>query len=198
MDSIDFGLGNGRAYLKIDARNGTFKVRDFNGSDVSFSAATFAIDLPSLKAGWVGFPPGQGPQFVEGLSNPKPPPIGAAEFGKGVRFNIYGEDTVDALGEALGLRDVTSTAFVVRKAVAALYQQYQRECDEHPGQIPLVEVNAFETVEMKNGVACAPIFKIVGWVDRCSQLIEAAGEMLADATGSTSAVPADLDDEIPF
>ena len=64
----------------------------------------------------------------------------------------------------------------------------------HPGQIPVVAVDTFKSVTMKNGAAYAPVFNIIGWVDRCPELLDAAIEVpTGGATGAN-----ELDDDIPW
>ena len=194
MENVDFSIGSSSAYLKIDARAGAFKVRGPDDNDITFSAATFAVDMASLGTGWLAFIKGEGPRFVAGLSNPQPASIGPVDFKKGFRVNVHGKDIVEVLRKPLGVREVTSTAFVVRKEMAGLFGRYQRECGAHPGQIPVVEVSAFKSVTMKNGSAYAPIFTIVDWVDRCPELLEAANEVPAGEATEVSA----LDNDIPW
>ena len=111
----------------------------------------------------------------EDINAEQPPPVNGNEFKKGVRVNVFGSEIVETLGESLGLREVASTAIVVRQAVRDIYKAYIRERDARPGQVPVVEVRTFKSVKMKNGTGYGPVFNIIGWVDRRPEFADAAG-----------------------
>ena len=87
MSDVDFGLGSGANYLKIDARAGCFKIRS-GDDDLTFRDATFEIDLYGLETGHLCFVKGQGVIFVPGVHSPQPASIGGIDFKKGFRVNI--------------------------------------------------------------------------------------------------------------
>ena len=162
---MDFGLSSSNSVLKIDARSGCFKV--MNGDEeVTFKKIRMEMDLENLQAGWCAFIKDRGLVFHEGVKIAAPQDIDGIEFKLGVKVNVFSEDMPDDLDEVLGLREIASTAIVVRRAFRDLYQQFERQYVANPGCVPVVDVQGFTKVSMKNGTAYAPNFSISGWTDR--------------------------------
>ncbi len=117
MRDLDFGISSGGAFIKYDARAGAFKVTDAADQEVTLKALKFAVDHKSIDSGWLAFVKGEGAKFVSGLSSAKPESVGGIEYRQGVRFNVFGAEVIDALGEALGLREIASTALYQRSLI---------------------------------------------------------------------------------
>ena len=116
------------------------------------------------------------------------------DFKKGFKVNIFGTDTVEVIGEPLGLREVASTSYVVRQAVRDVHTDYRRDSVRHPGQTPVVEVRTFKSISMKNGSAYAPNFQIVDWVATRPEFGNAPSEPAVEPARPNDAV---LSDELP-
>ena len=162
---MDFGLSSANRVLKIDARSGCFKV--MNGDEeVTFKKIRMEMDLEKLQAGWCAFVKDQGLVFHEGVKIAMPELVAGNDFRLGARVNVFSEDQPEDLDDSLGLREIASTAIVVRRAFRELYQHYEQQRDANPGCVPVVDVIGFTKVSMKNGTAYAPNFTIAGWTDR--------------------------------
>ena len=189
MSDVDFGLGSGANYLKIDARAGCFKIRS-GDDDLTFRDATFEIDLYNLQTGWLAFIKGEGPRFVPDVHSPQPASVGGIEFKKGFKVNIFGTEPVDVLGEPLGLREVASTAYVTRRAMAKLHTTFWTDKNVRgQEQVPVVHVETFVASSFKNGSAYAPEFNIVSWVARRREFIDAAGSAAAAPAARPNVAP---------
>ena len=163
--NYDFGLSSQMQILKFDARSGEMKV--MNGEEeVTFKKASFDMDLEGLKTGQCAYLSGQGLIFHEGVKSSRPDPIDGQDFRPGFVVTVYSEDMPEDLDEELGLREISSTALVMRRAFSELCEEYVRERDNNPGCVPVVEVKGFKKITMKKGVAFAPKMSIIGWNDR--------------------------------
>ena len=165
---VDFGLGSRNRVRKIDARTGIFKV--MNGDDeITFKKIRMEMDLPNLETGWCAFVKERGLVFTEGVKSPKPEAVDGNEFKLGVRVDVFSEDMPEDLDEPIGLREIASTAIAVRRAFKDLYKQYEDQREANPGCAPVVDVQSFKKISMRNGPSYGPIFEIVGWTDRRSE-----------------------------
>ena len=184
---MDFGLSSANRVLKIDARSGCFKI--MNGDEeVTFRNFRMEMDLENLQAGWCAFVKDQGLVFYEGVKIAAPDPIAGNEFKLGVRLNVFSEHLPDDLEQTLGLREIASTAIVVRRAFRDLYHEFEKGRETNAGCVPVVDVTGFTKVSMRNGVAYAPNFAIAGWTDRCPEF---GGENPETASSDDKADPLD-------
>ena len=169
-------------------------------SEVAFSKANLEIDFDLVELGWLAFVEGRGPQFVEGIDAPQPEAIGRVEFKRGFKAYVFGTEDVEELGGPLGLREVTSNSFVVRQAMESLHRQAYGQSAQHPGMVPVITVDGFTAVRLKNGSAFAPNWQIAGWVDRRAEFVELSGdqEVVPNAPRPTSQPAPELSDSIPF
>jgi hypothetical protein len=103
-------------------------------------------------------------------------------------------------GDDAGPRELISTAYAVWHGIDELHDQYLATEESTKGLLPVVVLSDVKVVESANGTSHEPIFSIVDWVPRPSDLPEKG---IAPATPKPKKPkPADkrgdLDDVIPF
>ena len=171
--TIDFGLNGGGNYLKIDARAGTFKVSGPDDTTILFHNAEFVLLLDTLETGWIAYVKGEGCILNPDIAGPQPAARNGSEFKRGFRTKIVGTKPIEELGEVLGERELSSTAFSVREVMDSLYKRAQAE---RPDANPVVRVRKWQEKKMRNGSAYAPVFEIVGWQSPSDDLDEMSAE----------------------
>ncbi len=175
--TIDFGLNGSGDLLKIDARSGTFKVNGPNDTTILFRNAEFCVLFDTLETGWLAYVKGEGCILDPNINGPQPAARNGSEFKRGFRTKIVGTKLVEELSEALGERELSSTAFSVREAMGNLYKRVQAE---RPDANPIVRVSQWQEKKMRNGSAYAPVFEIVGWQERNAMPTDDLDEVLAE------------------
>lgn len=166
---IDFGLKTPKAIVKMDALQGCLKVRNSASEDVTFEIGRFVMHLSNLEVGWALFQPGEG-VVLRGTASDDPP---GPDWKLAVRVQVDGRDNVPEFDGPIGPGEICSTAYVVRCAFQELYEkQFDPVADDHPGELPTVEISGWRTVSMKNGTAHQPIMEIVDWADDKNEAAE--------------------------
>jgi hypothetical protein len=162
--------GSFTPYIKIDARAGRiFRKKNIDRgeqSDVDVTNGFKAVfDLAQVETGWALFAAGGAPVYVMGAVGDVIPPKPAADFKQAFRFNV-------ALGVELGggVYELASTAKAVIGSIDRLHTTYQAAPEAGQGKLPIVVMTGTDIVETKTPQGVnrnfAPIFAIVGWVDR--------------------------------
>ena len=175
------GNGDGGSFLpiaKYDARAGRLFRVDRNqrgdGSwqsdnvDITQPAPQFAIDMGSIEVGWLTFT-ATGPSFKLvpfGTVMPEKP---TPEHKAGFRVKLGGK----IMG---GVREFAASAKCVLSAIDELHTAFELAPEAAAGKIPLVKMSGTKPVVSKGPQATttnyAPIFEIVGWVDRLQDMGE--------------------------
>ena len=83
-------------------------------------------------------------------------------------------------------REFSSTAATLWNAIDRLHDEFERNRGKHSGKLPYVRLAKLEQVRTLLGVVFSPMFEIISWVVRPSELT-VAPEAVAD--------PADVDVE---
>jgi hypothetical protein len=186
--------------LKFDARIGTFYTQDRVFRDGEWTTEqhdvserlVLIIDLKNAQQGWFLFPKGAAPERV--LAAPDATDIGEAPSDKhqeGIRVLVRIPD------DAVGTRELMSTALGFYEGLNELHDQYVAERDEHSGKVPLCELVDCREKKLASGTTWVPEFRIVDWVDRPDDM----PLTVSPSPKPKAKVPAkrsDMDDEIPF
>jgi hypothetical protein len=197
--------------VKIDAKAGrVFRMDRLNGEDkptavdITNPPPRFAVDFGTLEIGFIHFD-ANGPDFrlapVEGT--PPEMPVEKDEKGRfkhrqGFRLKLYGKRSLD------GVRELSSTAVCVVQRIEDLYLRYKQSPEASSGRIPVVELTGFVPVvtgKVAKTTSYAPLFKIVDWIDRPSDVL---GErtvpipVLQPAKTAAQVGSVLVDDDVPF
>lgn len=178
--------------IKYDARAGRmFRVdRDSSGGtpdqvDIT-NGFTAVFDFENIEVGHIRFMAGMAPDFqLVALGQPFPAPR-SAEHKQGFRILVK-------LPSALGgdVRELASTAGVMRGAMEALHGLYEAGKAANPGLLPVVEMTSTSPVVSGKGerksTNYAPVFAIKSWVPRPADL---TAQPRGDAPAPAAAAPA--------
>lgn len=163
------------------------------------------IDIEHVQKGWFRFREAQAPDIlldVDGVPAPEPE---GENHKRGFRVSVFSTD--------LGLREFTSNSLMLKQAMKALYVDWEKEKDQHPNCVPLVEVVKDEPVTGRYGTNYRPVFRIVSWHERPETLAAevpqngnaATRAHVAPATPQRAATPAviptvdtELNESIPY
>lgn len=195
------GNGDITPFVKYDAKAGRlFRNDRSQDSSGAYSSAPVDItrsfkavmDLENLEVGWVLYAPGAAPMMhlaKAGGAYPDKPstPDG---FKKGARIIMrLGKDCGNDIRELAG----NSRAFLT--ALEKLYAAYEAGAKENPGRLPIVILKDTSPVTSGSGATKTtnyePLWEIVGWSDRPSDLTPRlkGSSAPAPAAASTTAAP---------
>jgi hypothetical protein len=170
--------------LKFDARSGSFFRVDRNSNgeveQTTIVDLKAVFDLENLQVGWIAFNAGSPPNFkmVRAGQDIGNAPSDKHRQGLRVRVRLAGDKGV--------AREFSSTAATLWNAIDRLHDEFERDRGKHSGKLPYVRLAKLEQVRTLLGVVFSPMFEIISWVVRPSELT-VAPEAVAD--------PADVDVE---
>lgn len=166
------GSGDFTAYIKFNAKAGRFYVKnpnDINGGEIEITNPRLAIDFDNIKTGWIMYADGSPPQKVwdvNGIRQPQPPAVGLAKWKEGFEVIVYGGDVIQALGDKLGLRELSSTSGSCKAGIIKAHQQYEAGRAANPGAVPVFVTTGVVPVKSKQATNYEPIFQLEKWVPR--------------------------------
>ena len=82
------------------------------------------------------------------------------------------------------------TSLHVRNAVNEIYDSWERERDQHPGELPVIATTGSEPMKDKYGTNYKPKFAITKWVPRPAGLPDKSAVDLADVWQGDLLTPA--------
>ena len=89
-----------------------------------------------------------------------------------------------------GAAEFASTSIHLSNAIKDVYAQYEAERANHRGELPVVSCTGSEAMKDRHGTNYRPIFKIVQWVERPTDLPNRSPVDAADVwRGGNGAVP---------
>ena len=169
------GSGDITPLIKFDARAGVVyrcdRIRAPDGewytSQENITGNFAAIfDLENVKTGWIAFASGGPPNFKMfpvGADIGNPP---SDQHKQGFRLHLK---LAKACGG--GVREFASTAVSTWQAIDQLHSEFEKERSRHPGQLPTVRLNGVKASKTPMGTSYVPIFEIIGWVARPTELM---------------------------
>lgn len=192
--------------VKFDARAGRwFRVdrEDGMSTPVDITNAFAAVfDLENIEVGWLAFSD-MGPDFKLAPIGQGLPPKPSDAHKQGFRIRV--KLAAPAGGD---IREFASSAKSVLGAIDVLHDEYLRGLQEHPDQLPVVRMSDTRMIQTKNPkgttTAYAPVFEIVRWVPRPTDLRSAHAGLVAPAksappaTGATKKSPPSASSSAPF
>ena len=180
--ALNFGFMNqpegGQTFLpfvKYDSRAGRMfrvdKKADGSTENVDITRSFKAlVDLENVETGWMHFAAGAAPIYALSRHDEPNPPKPVAEAKEGVRLVLQ-------LGAACGgdVREISSNAKSMLVGISDLHSAYETGLKDNPGKLPIVVLSDTKPVVTtgKNGSSTnyMPVFEIVGWAPRSSQLV---------------------------
>lgn len=180
--ALNFGFMNqpegGQTFLpfvKYDSRAGRMfrvdKKADGSTENVDITRSFKAlVDLENVETGWMHFAAGAAPIYALSRHDEPNPPKPVAEAKEGVRLVLQ-------LGAACGgdVREISSNAKSMLVGISDLHSAYEAGLRDNPGKLPIVVLSDTKPVVTtgKNGSSTnyMPVFEIVGWAPRSSQLV---------------------------
>jgi len=167
------GGGNFPPIVKWDAKAGDFIVRhreqtasgEWENDDVDIQMPVKLIaDLENLEVGWVAYVPT--PSFVMTKVGGAMPAKPTEDHKMGFRVHLYNDE--------LGLRELSSAAKTVVRALDELHDQYVAEAPANEGKVPVVEIKGGKKIKVNTPGGelsfRVPDWSIVGWTDRPKQM----------------------------
>jgi hypothetical protein len=158
---LNLGTGGTKDFVKFNSKSDKWYV----GGDQEIGRPIFIADFDNIAIGWLRFREGQVPErcIFPALDREAPKP--AEDFKKGfVVVTLYSEKFFG------GAVEFSSTSLHVRNAVNEIYDTWERERDQHPGELPVIATTGSETKKDRYGTNFKPVFAIVKWVPRPAEL----------------------------
>ena len=136
--------------------------------DISQPAPQFAVDMGSIQVGWLAFS-ATGPDFhLVPFGSPMPAKP-SSDHKAGFRVKLGGK----IMG---GVRELAASSKCVLSAIDGLHTAYEAAPEAASGKIPLVKMTGTKPITTKGPQGTttnyAPVFEIVGWVDRLPDMGE--------------------------
>jgi hypothetical protein len=146
--------------------------------DVTFPTK-FIFDFENIQVGWIAFQ-ATGPSFHLVKLGERMPAKPDDLHKQGFKLRLYSKE--------FGLCDFANSSKTVGEVVDVLHDQYLRECKQHEGKVPVVEIKGTNKVQIKSkeGVKTyrQPVWAIVSWIARPEAMdekkIEEAKAIVAD------------------
>jgi hypothetical protein len=142
----------------------------FTNEEVEITAGFQAVfDMDHIEVGWAKFAKGSAPEWsMVKLGEPWPDrPSGVGQDGKPLFKKTFRLDI--KLGASVGgdVREFASSAGCVIDAFNSLHNAYEAGVKDNAGKLPVVAMPNTLKMSGKGGDSnYAPVFEIVGWVDR--------------------------------
>jgi hypothetical protein len=175
VDSAGSGSGGGdfTPIVKWDAKGGDFTARNraqtaagvWENDDVDVQMPVKLIaDLENIEVGWVAYVPT--PSFVMTKIGGAMPAKPSDDHKMGFRVRLYSDE--------LGLRELSSAAKTVVRALDELHDQYVAEATANEGKVPVVEIKGGKKIKVNTPGGelsfKVPDWSIVSWTDRPQQM----------------------------
>ena len=196
--ALIFGDEVTTSYIKFNAKDQIWSVNVASGDVTEISPPRMVIDFDNLQTGWFRFRESQAPDIVLDTAAGAGTEPEGGQHKRGFRCEVFSPD--------LGVREFASCSLMLKKAMTAIYGAYEKDKQNHPGAVAIVEVTDHVEVTGKYGQNYKPVFAITGWVARPTELGGTAQVTTVETVAPTPAVVApinapltdDLNDSVPF
>ena len=163
--TLNLNNGDFTPHIRWMASTSSWKLSGEDGPQpVTWQHAIF--DLAGIQTGWGMFTEGEAPEWImdPSLKERAPRPEDGREWKRGFKLNVYSES---AFG---GVREFATTATGAGMGISQLYEAFEKDAPQHPGKVPVVEYSGSTPTKIGKGNTNIPLFKIVEWRDRPSDL----------------------------
>ena len=148
---LNFGTGQTKPYAKYNSKADKW----FGPNGEEIGRPTFVADFDNLCTGWLRFREGQPPERRIDPSPDRASPCPGDGFKQGFVVALYSEKYFG------GTVEFSSASMHVRNAIADLYNNaWEKERDDHPGELPVVVCTGSQTMPDRYGVNYKPILTI--------------------------------------
>ena len=158
------GNGNGKPYVKYNAKADKWIVHGIDGEDKEIERPTFVGDLENIGTGHVRFREGQPPEWVMDPSLDRKAPYPGEEFKRGFVMMVFSPMYFG------GAVEFASASIHLGNAIKDLYAQYVAGKGAHPSKLPVIACTGSQAMKDPRGTNYRPVFVIVDWVDRPAEL----------------------------
>jgi hypothetical protein len=171
---------------------------EWEGVSTQIAPAEFraipALDI--LEVGWQAWINGKPDMAMVGAGDDAPtrwgdPPSDTHKLGIRLIWKMspnLGGDVREMIGTSIGLWN----------GIDRLHDAYIEQADDHPGQLPIVGLTEVIEQRTRNGSFYEPVFQIVGWKDRPTDLPKTKPALSRASKPAVKKPHADFDDQIPF
>ena len=183
--------GSIKPYCKFNSKADKWFAKGDDG-DQEIDRPTFIADLANIATGWLRFREGQAPERVIDASLERAAPSPGEGFKRGFVLAVFSRNFFG--GEA----ELSSASIHMGNAIREVYQAFEEQRGNHPGQVPVIACTGSEAMKDRYGINYRPKFELVKWVDRPAELPDAPpveeseiwqGEMTPARTQATHVPP---------
>jgi len=158
------GAGNGKPYVKYNAKADKWFVRGEDGGDQEIARPTFAIDFANIATGWLLFREGQAPERRIDPSLDRAAPSPGEGFKRGFVVMTFSPKFFG------GVAEFSSASIHLSNAIKDVYAQWEAQRGQHPSLLPVLACTGAEAMKDKYGTNYRPKFEIVKWTGRPAEL----------------------------
>jgi hypothetical protein len=158
--------GSIKPYAKYNSKSDKWFAKGPDG-DIEISRPTFLADFKNIVTGWLCFREGQAPERVIDPSLDHAAPSPGSDFKRGFVIAVFSQKFFG------GLAELSSASLHMGNELREIYQQFEEQSGNYPGQIPVIECTGSEPMKDKYGTNYRPKLQIVKWVDRPLELPDA-------------------------
>ena len=156
--------GTIKPYVKFNAKADKWFVRGEDGGDVEIARPTFVADLANVATGWLRFREGEAPERIVDPSLDRAAPSPGEGFKRGFVLSVYSRKFFG------GLVELSSASIHMGNAIREIYQAFEADRGNHPGEVPVIACTGSEAMKDKYGTNYKPVLALVKWVTRPAEL----------------------------
>lgn len=193
MTGFGLTIGKGGDFLptiRINGKDGGVERSTWDGSSKGLEVIDDFValfDFATLQVGWIEFSENGPDKRLVAIGDPLPDRP-SEKHKQGIRLVVQ-------LPGNLGCHELSSTAIGVVAALEGIYNTTiaAPEWDNGRGQVPVVRLVEFIREKTRHGNRAVPVFQIIAWKDRTSELEEHRASprpRAAMPASTTSAQPA--------
>jgi hypothetical protein len=154
-------------FAKYNAKADKWFVRGDDG-DEEIARPTFVADLANIATGWLRFREGEAPERSIDPSLDRAAPSPGEGFKRGFVLAVFSQNFFG------GLVELSSASIHMGNAVREVYQIFEDQRGNHPGQVPVIACSGSEPMKDKYGTNYRPKLELLKWVDRPADLPDAS------------------------
>ena len=193
MSGFGLTIGKGGDFLptiRINGKDGGVERSTWDGTSKGLEVIDDFValfDFATLQVGWIEFSENGPDKRLVAIGDPLPDRP-SEKHKQGIRLVVQ-------LPGNLGCHELSSTAIGVVAALEGIYNTTiaAPEWDNGRGQVPVVRLVEFIREKTRHGARAVPVFQIIAWKDRTSELEEHRASprpRAAMPVSTTSAQPA--------
>jgi len=157
------GSGNITPFAKYNAKADKWFIRGEDG-DLEIPRPTFVADFDNIRTGWFRFRENQAPERVIDPSLDRSGPCPDEGFKRGFVLSVFSQKFFG------GLVELSSASIHMGNAIREIYQAFEADRGNHPGEVPVIACNGSEAMKDKYGTNYKPVLALVKWVARPAEM----------------------------